>query len=114
MKMPIDAFEKIFYHRIKRKVNKDATISINRQLYEVPYELSGKSVTVAIMPSTNKPVCIEDNDYNEIGHVSILNVHGNLDSKRQRPEAITQNEKTESFAQMIKQQQRNNLSLEDK
>jgi transposase InsO family protein len=114
MKMPIGEFEKIFYHRIKRKVNKDATISINRQLYEVPYELSGKSITVAIMPSTNKPICIEDNDYNEIGYVSILNAHGNLDCKRQRPDAITKNTKTtESFTQMIKQQQRNNLSLED-
>jgi hypothetical protein len=61
-----------------------------------------------------KPICIEDNDYNEIGYVSILNAHGNLDCKRQRPEAITKNTKTtESFAQMIKQQQRDNLSLED-
>jgi len=40
----------IFYHRVTRKVRKDGSVSYQGRDFEVPYELSGKSVRLVVDP----------------------------------------------------------------
>lgn len=81
----VNDLERIFYHRVTRTINKDATFSLDGKLYEVPYELSGRKVQIAITPSERVPKLIEDNDGNELGAISELDLKNNLDRRRQRP-----------------------------
>jgi transposase InsO family protein len=49
----------IFYHREKRAVKKDGTISFNSHCYEVDYTLSGQQVTVVFDPHEKKVLYVE-------------------------------------------------------
>jgi putative transposase len=45
-----DNLDEIFLHEAIRKVNNDATIALNKQIFEVPQNLIGQSVTVRFDP----------------------------------------------------------------
>jgi len=78
----LDAY---FYHRVKRSVRKDGTLSYAGQLFEVPYEHVGKSVYLVIDPQQQSAKWIESLDYEQLGPVHPLDKIANLQRSRQRP-----------------------------
>jgi len=74
-----------FYHRIKRTLRKDATLSFKGQYYEAPYSLAGHDVYLVFDPASNTTKWIESLDYQKIGEVAVLDKHANLQRHRQRP-----------------------------
>ena len=50
----------MFHHRIKRYVRKDGTVSYLGAMFEVPYELSGKTVLLVVDPHAGVVVGVED------------------------------------------------------
>ena len=77
----------IFYHRVKRKVRKDGTVSYLGQNFEVPYELSGKSVCLIVDPHVQQVVGVEDEDGNSLGAATPLDALANCHRRRRKPEA---------------------------
>lgn len=75
----------IFYHRISRFVRKDGTISWVGKLFEVPYELCGKTVHLVFDPHAIKAIRVESDAGEELGPVTLLDTTANLYRKRQRP-----------------------------
>jgi transposase InsO family protein len=76
--------DELFYHRIQRKARKDGTISYAGTLFEVPYCLSQKTVTVVIEPHDKQALYIEDEHGKRIGEVTPLNLQENRNYKRSR------------------------------
>jgi transposase InsO family protein len=58
----IEKLEWIFLHEVTRKVNKDATISLFKRIYEAPQSLIGRSVTVRFDPEDTSKVYIKGDD----------------------------------------------------
>jgi len=79
-----------FYHRVKRSVRKDGTLSYAGNLFEVPYEHAGKSVYLVIDPHHLSAKWIESLDYEKLGPVHPLDKIANLERSRQRPSLSTQ------------------------
>lgn len=52
----------LFLKREKRKVQHDATISVNKELYEVPPVLIGKKIEIRLDPETYEEIFIYDED----------------------------------------------------
>jgi len=77
--------DELFYHRIKRKVRKDGTISYAGKLFEVPYCLAQKSVTVVIEPHHQQALYVEDEQGQRIGDITPLNCQANRHYKRAQP-----------------------------
>jgi hypothetical protein len=42
----------LFHHRVSRRVRKDGTVSYQGKRFEVPFELSGKTVCLVVDPHT--------------------------------------------------------------
>jgi putative transposase len=76
----------LFYHRISRFVRKDGTVAWNGKLFEVPYELSGKTIHLVFDPHTQKAIRVESDTGDDLGPVILLDTTANLYRKRQRPE----------------------------
>ncbi len=74
--------DELFYHRIQRTVRKDGTISYDGKLFEVPYCLSKKKVTVVIEPHQKQALYIEDDQGKRIGDVTPLDLQANRRRKR--------------------------------
>jgi len=79
----------IFYHRIKRTVKKDGTISWEGKRFEVPYELAGEKIQLVICPHTETAIKVESLQGDYLGAVSPLDKQGNCHRKRQRPTPTT-------------------------
>jgi len=75
----------IFYHRVERTVKKDGTVSWIGMRFEVPYEQAGEKVQLVIDPHANKALRIESVFGDDLGAVTPLDKHANLNRKRQRP-----------------------------
>jgi putative transposase len=78
----------IFYHRVKRKVRKDGSVSYQGSDFEVPYELSGKSVRLIVDPHIQQVVGVEDEDGNSLGAATPLDALANRHRRRHKPEAV--------------------------
>ena len=76
----------IFYHRVQRKVRKDGTVSYLGQDFEVPYELSGKSVCLIVDPHVQQVVGVEDEGGNSLGIATPLDALANCHRRRRKPE----------------------------
>jgi len=76
--------DEIFYHRIKRKVKKDATLAYEGKLYEVPYELIGQTLMLVFDPHRQQPLYIESEAGDYLGAVTALDLHANYQRKRVR------------------------------
>ncbi len=85
-----DKLEEIFYHRYKRTVRKDGTVSFDGNLFEVPYELSSQAVFLVVEPHDKKAIRVETESGDFLGMVTKLDPIANLERKRVRP----QNQKT--------------------
>lgn len=77
--------DELFYHRHSRKVRKDGTLSYEAQTFEVPYELSGKTIVVVVDPHTAQAVGIEDKKGRPLGEITPLDAIANNDRRRCRP-----------------------------
>jgi hypothetical protein len=75
----------IFYHRVKRKVRKDGSVSYQGCDFEVPYELSGKTVRLVVDPHVQQVVGVEDEDGNSRGAATPLDALANCQRRRRQP-----------------------------
>lgn len=78
----------IFYHRVTRKVRKDGSVSYQGRDFEVPYELSGKTVRLVVDPHVQQVVGVEDEDGNPCGAVTPLDALANCHRRRRKPDAV--------------------------
>jgi hypothetical protein len=77
----------IFYHRVKRKVRKDGSVSYQGRDFEVPYELSGKTVRLVVDPHLQQVVGVEDEDGTSRGAATPLDALANCQRRRRQPAA---------------------------
>ena len=75
----------LFYHRITRFVRKDGTVSYLAKRFEVPYELSGKTVRLVVDPHAQRVVGVEDAAGVSLGQATALDVLANVQRKRRKP-----------------------------
>ena len=76
----------LFYHRHKRKVRKDGTVSWEGKIFEVPYSLVGKTIILVIDPHTQTGIRVESVLGDDLGPVALLDLIANNYRKRQRPD----------------------------
>ena len=78
----------LFLHRIKRLVRKDGTVSYMNQRFEVPYELTGKSVQLVVDPHAQRVVGVEDDKGNPLGQATPLDAIANANRTRHKPTPV--------------------------
>ena len=78
--------DSLFHHRITRFVRKDGTVSYLGQRFEVPYELSGKTVRLVVDPHAGRVVGVEDEAGKSLGEATALDAIANLKRVRRKPE----------------------------
>jgi transposase InsO family protein len=79
--------DEIFYHRISRKVRRDATVAWQGRRFEVPYELVGKQVYLVVDPYADTAIRVEDDEGIVLGAVTPLDLAANSQRRRRKPEA---------------------------
>jgi putative transposase len=77
--------DEIFYHRIERLVRKDGTVSYEGELFEVPYELVGKTVRLVVDPHRKRVVAVEDREGKQLGVATPLDALANRYRRRNAP-----------------------------
>jgi len=75
----------LFYHRVIRKVRKDATVSYQGERFEVLYELSGRSVCLVVDPHARRVLGVEDADGQPLGAATPLDALANVHRHRRKP-----------------------------
>lgn len=80
--------DSLFHHRLTRFVRKDGTVSYLGQRFEVPYELSGKTVHLVVDPHAGRVVGVESEDGQALGAATALDAIANLDRRRRKPEPV--------------------------
>jgi putative transposase len=80
--------DSLFHHRIKRFVRKDGTVSYLGQRFEVPYELSGKTVRLVVDPHAARVVGVEDDTGKSLGQATPLDTIANIKRTRRKPEPV--------------------------
>lgn len=78
--------DELFHHRVARKVRRDGTVSYQGRDFEVPYELSGKTLQLVVDPHTETVVGVEDAVGNSLGAATPLDVTANARRRRRRPD----------------------------
>ena len=76
----------LFHHRVTRKVRKDATVSYQGDRFEVPYELSGRSVCLVVDPHSQKVLGVEDANGQSLGAATPLDALANVHRRRRKPQ----------------------------
>ena len=86
----------LFHHRISRFVRKDGTVSYLGTRFEVPYELSGKTVRLVVDPHAERVVGVEDAAGLSLGQATVLDTIANIKRVRRKPEPaqVTSGERT--------------------
>ena len=77
----------LFHHRIARFVRKDGTVSYLGQRFEVPSELSGKTVQLVVDPHAQRVVGVEDAEGCSLGEATPLDPIGNVHRTRRKADA---------------------------
>lgn len=72
----------LFLHRISRLVRKDGTVSFQGDRFEVPFELSGKTVRLVVDPHAGTVVGVENEKGEAIGQATPLDALANLNRPR--------------------------------
>lgn len=75
----------LFYHRIKRHVRKDGTVSWQGDQFEVAYELAGKDVQLVVDPHSGNVIEVEDEAGKSLGPATKLDAVANLNRTRRKP-----------------------------
>jgi putative transposase len=78
--------DSLFHHRVARFVRKDGTVSYLGQRFEVPYELSGKTVRLVVDPHAARVVGVEDDAGKSLGEATALDAIANIQRVRRKPE----------------------------
>lgn len=81
----------LFYHRIKRHVKKDGTVSYLGERFEVAYELAGKTVKLVVDPHVGIVVGVEDEAGESLGLATRLDAVANLHRTRRKPDQEVSN-----------------------
>lgn len=103
--------DELFYHRVKRKVRQDGTISYAGKLFEVPYVLSRKTVIVVIEPHGQNALYVENEDGQRLGDITPLNLKANRHYQRAQSGQTTQPRPiAHSLAELALEQQQAQLS----
>lgn len=89
-----ESLDQYFYHRIKRRIKKDGTISYEGDLYEVSFDLVNQDVLLVFDPHQQAPKWIESLDYKKMSDVFILDKHLNNQRIRHRSKTNNETEKT--------------------
>ena len=76
----------LFLHRVQRLVRKDGTVSYLGTRFEVPFELSGKTVRLVVDPHAEVVVGVENEKGESIGQATPLDALANLDRRRRKPD----------------------------
>jgi putative transposase len=76
----------LFLHRVARFVRKDGTVSYLGQRFEVPYELSGKTVRLVVDPHAQRVVGVQDVAGNSLGAATPLDQLANIQRVRRKPD----------------------------
>ncbi len=106
--------DELFYHRIKRKVRKDGTISYAGKLFEVPYCLSGKTAFLVIEPHQQQALFVETEEGERLGEVTPLNLQANRHYKRAKSteqQATSSGKKTKGMLEIAMAKQQDELSI---
>ena len=106
--------DEIFYHRHKRTVRKDGTVSFEGKLFEVPYELSGKTVLLVTDPHHNEAIKVESLSGEFLGMVTKLDPIANLNRKRIRPQKqqeLLENRKAFNMVELALENYTNSLRV---
>ena len=109
--------DEIFYHRIPRKVRKDATVSYLGQRFEVPYELSRHPVLLVVDPQQQQVLFVESEAGERLGQATPLDLSANQHRKRRKSEAASPSEHgassqlSDSVVTQALEQQHSKLSL---
>jgi putative transposase len=109
--------DEIFYHRVKRKVRKDGSISYEGKSFEVPYLLAQKEVFVVIDPYQQKAVYIENEEGLRIGDLTPLDLKANRNYKRQTnttPSVDTHKTLTHSVVDLAMKEKQQKLLINPK
>lgn len=88
----------LFLHRVSRLVRKDGTVSYQGTRFEVPFELSGKTVRLLVDPHAQVVVGVENEKGESIGQASPLDALANLDRRRRKPDPATGSGPSENLA----------------
>ncbi len=78
----------LFLHRVQRFVRKDGTVSYLGQRFEVPYELSGKTVRLVVDPHAQRVVGVENEAGASLGAATHLDQLANIQRVRRKPEPV--------------------------
>ena len=76
----------LFHHRVPRLVRRDGTVSYLGQRFEVPYELSGKTVRLVVDPHAARVVGVEDEAGQSLGLATALDALANIRRVRRKSE----------------------------
>lgn len=74
--------DELFYHRVKRKVRKDGSISYEGKVFEVSYLLANKTVWVVVEPYLKKALFVENEEGLRIGELVPQDLQANRNYKR--------------------------------
>lgn len=77
----------LFYHRHKRTVRKDGTVSWHGTFYEVPHPCVDKNLILVVEPQADKALWVESVFGDNLGPVTVLDKLANCRRTRQRPMA---------------------------
>ena len=80
--------DELFLHRHERLVRKDGTVSYEGERFEVPFELSGKTVCLVVDPHSEVVVGVEDENGESIGLATPLDALANLNRQRRKPDPV--------------------------
>jgi len=80
----------LFHHRVSRFVRKDGTVSYLGQRFELPYELSGKTVRLVVDPHAQRVVGVENEHGVSLGEATALDEIGNTRRARRKPDPAAQ------------------------
>jgi hypothetical protein len=75
----------LFWHRVARHVRRDGTVSYEGRLFEVPYELSGRTVQLVVDPHAGVVLGVEDDAGNDLGRATALDAAANAHRRRRKP-----------------------------
>ena len=91
---PLGAFaprlDDLFRHRHDRRVRKDGTVSYEGRYFEVPYELTGTTVTLVVEPQTQTVVAVESAQGKPLGAATLLDpIANNRRCRRSTPATVS-------------------------
>ena len=76
--------DELFHHREPRKVRRDGTVSYQGKDFEVPYELSGKTVQLVVDPHGETVIGVENAEGKSLGAATPLDATANARRRRRR------------------------------